>query len=146
MSFPSRAIAQVISRWLPTAATRVRTRLRLCGICDGQSGARSCFLRVPRFPMQILILPTAPYKSIILRAGTIGPNNVLHAKRILPYPAHTMKKEANHEFTSGYLVSQSRFETSSSRIQVYSVIAIPDTFGKNTFEYSFWIPFNIYVT
>jgi hypothetical protein len=32
-----RAIAQVVSRWLPTAAARVRSQVRLCGICGEQS-------------------------------------------------------------------------------------------------------------
>jgi hypothetical protein len=32
-----RAIAQVVSRWLPTAAARVRSQVRSCGICGGHS-------------------------------------------------------------------------------------------------------------
>jgi hypothetical protein len=32
-----RAAAQVVSRWLPTAAARVRVRAA-CGVCGGQSG------------------------------------------------------------------------------------------------------------
>jgi hypothetical protein len=51
-----RAIAQPVSRWLPTAATRVWS----CGICGGQSGAGAGFLRVLRFPLPIFITPTAP--------------------------------------------------------------------------------------
>jgi hypothetical protein len=31
-----RAIAQAVSRWLPTAAALVRARVRSCGICGGQ--------------------------------------------------------------------------------------------------------------
>jgi hypothetical protein len=31
-------IVQAISRWVPTAATRVRAKVRSCGICSGQSG------------------------------------------------------------------------------------------------------------
>jgi hypothetical protein len=45
-----RAIAQEVSRWLPTAAARVRVRAG-CGICCGQSGAGADFLRVLRFPL-----------------------------------------------------------------------------------------------
>jgi hypothetical protein len=55
-----RAIAQAVSRWLPTAAARVRARVWLCGIYGGQSGAGAGFLRVLRFPLPIFIPPIAP--------------------------------------------------------------------------------------
>jgi hypothetical protein len=42
-----RAIAQAVSRWLPTAAARVRARVWSSAICGGQSGAGAGFLRVP---------------------------------------------------------------------------------------------------
>jgi hypothetical protein len=48
------AIAQAVSRWLPTAAARVRARVWSCGICDGQSGAEA------GFPLPIFISPIAP--------------------------------------------------------------------------------------
>jgi hypothetical protein len=54
------AIAQAVSRWLPTAAARVRARVWSCGICGGQSGAGTGFLRVLRFPLPIFIPPIAP--------------------------------------------------------------------------------------
>jgi hypothetical protein len=44
-----RAVAQAVSRRLPTAAARVRSQVRSCGICDGQSGTGADFLLVPRF-------------------------------------------------------------------------------------------------
>jgi hypothetical protein len=56
----SRAIAQAVSCWLPTAAARVRARFWSCGICGGQRGAGAGFLRVLRFPLPIFIPPTAP--------------------------------------------------------------------------------------
>jgi hypothetical protein len=55
-----RAIAQAVSRWLPTAAARVRVRDWSCGICGGQSGAGAGFLPVLRFPLPNFIPPTAP--------------------------------------------------------------------------------------
>jgi hypothetical protein len=55
-----RAIAQAVSRWLPTAAARVRTHVRSCGTGTG-------FLRVLRFPLPILITPTATPSSSIIR-------------------------------------------------------------------------------
>jgi hypothetical protein len=56
----SRAIAQEVSSWLPTAAARVRARDWSCGICGRHSGAGAGFLWVPRFPLPNFIPPTAP--------------------------------------------------------------------------------------
>jgi hypothetical protein len=55
-----RAIAQAVSRWLPTAAARVRGRVWSSGICGGHSGAGAGFLRVLRFPLPIFISPNSP--------------------------------------------------------------------------------------
>jgi hypothetical protein len=44
-----RAVAQAVSRWHPTAASRVRVRVA-CEVCGGQSGTGTGFLRVLRFP------------------------------------------------------------------------------------------------
>jgi hypothetical protein len=51
-----RAVAEAVSRWLPTAAVRVRVRAT-CGVCDGQSGTGAGLLRVLRFPLPIVIPP-----------------------------------------------------------------------------------------
>jgi hypothetical protein len=59
-----RAIAQVVSRWLPTADVRVRARV-------WSSGAGAGFLRVLRFPLLTFIPPNYP-SSQSLGAGTIG--------------------------------------------------------------------------
>jgi hypothetical protein len=53
-----RAVAQAVSRWLPTAAARVRVRAA-CGVCGGQIGIGAGFLRVLRFPLPI-IPPISP--------------------------------------------------------------------------------------
>jgi hypothetical protein len=46
-----RAIAQAVSRWLPTAAVRGLRTGRHLGFCGGQIGAGAGFLRVLRFPL-----------------------------------------------------------------------------------------------
>jgi hypothetical protein len=66
------AIAQAVSRWLPTSAAQVRAQVRTCGICGGPSGTVPGFLRVLRFPLPILIPPTAPHSSSIIQGCTIG--------------------------------------------------------------------------
>jgi hypothetical protein len=49
-----RAVAQAVSRWLPTAAARVRVQAA-SGVCSGQSGTGAGFLRVLRFPLPIIL-------------------------------------------------------------------------------------------
>jgi hypothetical protein len=50
-----RAIAQAVSRWLPTVTVRVLARVWSSGICVAGSGAGVGFLRVLRFPLPIFI-------------------------------------------------------------------------------------------
>jgi hypothetical protein len=47
-----RDIAQAVSRWLPTAAARVRVRVWSSGISGGQSGAGQVFSEYFGFPFQ----------------------------------------------------------------------------------------------
>jgi hypothetical protein len=68
----SRVIAQAVSRRRPTATDRVRVQVRLCGICGGQRDTGVDFLRVLRFPLPILIPPTAPHSALPSGAGTMG--------------------------------------------------------------------------
>jgi hypothetical protein len=71
-----RAIAQAISRLLPTAAARVRSQVRSCGICGGLIGAGAVFLRVLRFPLPVLMPPSAPHSSSsIIRGWCNRPNS-----------------------------------------------------------------------
>jgi hypothetical protein len=66
--FYGRAIAEAVSRWLPTAAAPVLSRVWSSGICGGRSGVRAGFLRVLRFPLPFIppVSPSSP------GAGTIG--------------------------------------------------------------------------
>jgi hypothetical protein len=66
-SAKGRAIAQAVSRWFPTVAAQVRSRVWSYGICIGQSGTGAGFFRVLRFPLPVFIPPVAPqsFSSII---------------------------------------------------------------------------------
>jgi hypothetical protein len=66
-----RAIAQAISRWLPTAGARVRARVWSSGICGGQCGDGAGFLLVLRFSLPIFIPPNST-SSRSPAVGTIG--------------------------------------------------------------------------
>jgi hypothetical protein len=64
-----RAIVQAVGRRPPTASTRVRVQVRLCRIYSGQSDTGAGFIRVLRFPLPILISPTAPRLSSYIICG-----------------------------------------------------------------------------
>jgi hypothetical protein len=63
-----------LNRQLPTTAARVRSQIRSCEICGGQSGSGTCFLRVFRFPLPIFIPPTFQYSLIILSSTLYSPD------------------------------------------------------------------------
>jgi hypothetical protein len=79
ITYHGRNIAQAVSRRLPTAAARVRSQVRWCGICGGQSETGEGFLRALRFPLLILIPPNAPYSPII-KGWYNRPNSGRHTK------------------------------------------------------------------
>jgi hypothetical protein len=62
-------IAQTVSRRLPTAVIRVRSQVRPCWICGGQSTTGAGFLRLLCFPLSIHIPPIAPYSSLSITRG-----------------------------------------------------------------------------
>jgi hypothetical protein len=66
-----RAVAQAVSRRLPNTAAPIRAQVRSCGICGEQGGTGAGFLRILRFPLPILILPTAPHSSSIYHPGLV---------------------------------------------------------------------------
>jgi hypothetical protein len=70
-----RVVAQAVSCLLPTAAARVRARVRSCGICGGQSCTVTGFIRVLRFPLQI-ISPTASHSSSSSSSLSSGYKNI----------------------------------------------------------------------
>jgi hypothetical protein len=59
-------VAQALSRQRLSSAAGVPSQVRSCGICGGQNGTGKGFLRVPQFPLLILIPPTDPHSLIIL--------------------------------------------------------------------------------
>jgi hypothetical protein len=62
------AIAQEVSRWLPTAAARFRDQVRSCRIYGGWSGTGACFLLVLQLPLSIFIPQIVPQSpSSIIR-------------------------------------------------------------------------------
>jgi hypothetical protein len=65
-----RAIAEAVSRWLPTAAARVQSRVWSSGICGGQDGVGAGFLRVLRCPLPFI--PPNSQSSQSPGAGTRG--------------------------------------------------------------------------
>jgi hypothetical protein len=68
--FKGRAVSLAVSRRIPTAAAKVRARVRSCGICGGRSDTVAGFLRVLRFPLPS-IPPTAAHLSSFIIPGTI---------------------------------------------------------------------------
>jgi hypothetical protein len=81
------AIPQAVSIRLPTATAPVQPRARSSGICGGQSDTGAGYLRVLRFPLPILIPPTAPNSSsFIIRAWYNRPISSLRTKWTQSHP------------------------------------------------------------
>jgi hypothetical protein len=91
-----RTIDQVASCQLPTAVAQVQAQVRSRGVRVGQSGTGAGFLRVLRFPLPIIIPPTASHtSSSIIRGWYNRPNSGWHAKWTQSEP--TPQKKANNQ-------------------------------------------------
>jgi hypothetical protein len=89
------AIARAVRCGLPTAAARVRSRFRACGICGGRSGLGAGCLRVLRFPLTILIPP-----SHYLQIGCTFHNTFGHPWAVPPRGSLIIKLSAGWQRTS----------------------------------------------
>jgi hypothetical protein len=106
-----RAIAQAVSRWLPTAAAWVRARVRSCGICGEQSGTGAAFLRILRFPLPILTPPTAPHSSSIVRGWYSRPVSGRRTKWTQSHPTPRIIKKIQRNMppaSSGWKINPSK--------------------------------------
>jgi hypothetical protein len=70
--YQGRAIAQAVSRRLPTAAARVLSQVRSCGICGRQSGTGQVFSEYFGFPCQFSFHRLLHTHNLLSGAGTIG--------------------------------------------------------------------------
>jgi hypothetical protein len=82
------AVAQAVSRQLLTAAVRVQSQVRSCGMHGGQSGTGAGFLRVLQFPLPVLILCSSPRSSSsVIEDWYSRPNSGRHTKWTQSHPA-----------------------------------------------------------
>jgi hypothetical protein len=89
-------IAQAVSRRLPMAVTLVRAQVKPCLIRGGQSGTGAGFLQVLCLPSSILIPPTAPHSSSIIRGWYNRPISGRHTKRFSLTPSQVTKVKIYH--------------------------------------------------
>jgi hypothetical protein len=99
-------ISQVVTRRLPIAAARVPAQVNLCAICGAQRGTGAGFLRVLRFALPILILPTAPHSSPSTRVIRGWYNRPISGRRTRwtqSHPTTIKKKWYWWKFIPGFL-------------------------------------------
>jgi hypothetical protein len=98
------AIAQAVSRRLPTAEAQVRVQVRSCGIFCGQSGIETGFLQVLRFACQFSFnrLLHNHHHHLSFGAGTISQTVAAVPSGLSPHPMRnsvtvpSMKSSINH--------------------------------------------------
>jgi hypothetical protein len=88
-----RAIAQTVTHRLSTAAGRIWSQVRLCGIYGAQSGARTGSHQVLWFSLPILIPPTSQHSSSVIWDEYIGPNNDRRTKWTQSHPTPRYKEK-----------------------------------------------------
>jgi hypothetical protein len=94
-TYIGRAIAQAAIQRLPITPAHVRGQVTSCAICGRQSGTGIGFLRVRRFPLPILIPPTALHSSSIIRGWYNRPISGRRNKQVdsvSPHPKKLKKK------------------------------------------------------
>jgi hypothetical protein len=99
-----RAVAQAVNRRLPTAAVRVRAQVSSYGICGRKIGTGVSFLPVLLFPLSILIPPTAPRSSSIIRGWYNRPVNGRSTKWTQSHPITRKLKKKVVQTSSVYTV------------------------------------------
>jgi hypothetical protein len=102
-----RDMAQPVSLRLSNEAVRVRAQVRSCGICGEQNSTGAGFLRVLRFPLPILIPPTAPHSSCIIRGWYNRPVSGWRIKwnQSHPPPPQETKKKSRSVSWHDHLLS-----------------------------------------
>jgi hypothetical protein len=94
--------ADLILLTLITLVTSGEAQVKSCGIYGGQRGTGAGFLRVLRFPLPILIPPTAPHSSSIVRLWYSRPVTGRRTKWAQSHltPRNKKKKSDEHKLWS----------------------------------------------
>jgi hypothetical protein len=100
-----RPIAQAVSRWLPTAAARVRAQVRSCGICGGQKALGQVFCGYFGFPCQFSFHRLLHTRHLSSGAGTRGQlvADVPSGLSLTP-PQETKKKKSRSQSSAMLLL------------------------------------------
>jgi hypothetical protein len=89
--------------YIPPLRPRVRALVTWCGICDRQSRTGACFLRVRRFPLQIIPSIDPHSSTFIIRAWYSRPAVALVI--VDSVPLQPTNKNKTHTHTHTYIYS-----------------------------------------